>query len=76
MPVTDVGETDAWIIEAELPGVTRTDVNVELRDSELIISGEIKEKEQLEANLHEGGLSVRVPNTEQAKPRQTEVKAA
>ena len=47
MPVTDIEETDdAWVIEAELPGVDRKDVNVELRDSELIISGEIKEKER------------------------------
>ena len=47
MPVTDIEETDdAWVIEAELPGVNRKDVNVEMRDSELIISGEIKEKER------------------------------
>jgi HSP20 family protein len=47
MPVADIEETeDAWIVETELPGVDRKDVNVELRDSELIISGEIKEKER------------------------------
>ena len=47
MPFADIEETDdAWVIEAELPGVDRKDVNVELRDSELIISGEIKEKER------------------------------
>jgi HSP20 family protein len=47
MPITDIEETeDAWIIEAELPGVDRKDVNVELRDSELIISGEIKENDR------------------------------
>src|ERR1700716_381983 len=46
-PVVDVEETeDAWIVEAELPGVERKDVNVELRDSELAISGEIKERER------------------------------
>jgi HSP20 family protein len=105
MPITDIEETeDAWIIEAEVPGVDRKDVNVELRDSELIISGEIKEKERkgilrrqtrrtgqfeyrvmlpgqsdaehIEANLHDGVLTVRVPKTEQAKPRRIEVKAA
>ena len=105
MPVTDIEETDdAWVIEAELPGVDRKDVNVEMRDSELIISGEIKEKERkgvlrrqtrktgefeyrvtlpgdsdaehIEANLHDGVLTVRVPKTEQAKPRRIEVKAA
>ncbi|HTX00300.1 MAG TPA: Hsp20/alpha crystallin family protein, partial [Acidimicrobiales bacterium] len=42
LPTTDIEETDdAWVIEAELPGVDKKDVNVELRDSELIISGEI-----------------------------------
>jgi HSP20 family protein len=105
MPVSDIEETeDAWIIEAELPGVDRKDVNVELRDSELIIAGEIKEKERkgilrrqtrktgqfeyrvtlpgqsdqehVDANLHDGVLTVRVPKTDQAKPRRIEVKAA
>ena len=105
MPVTDIEETDdAWVIEAELPGVNRKDVNVEMRDSELIITGEIIEKqrkgvlrrqtrktgefeyrvtlpgdsdaEHIEANLHDGVLTVRVPKTEQAKPRRIEVKAA
>ena len=105
MPITDIEETDdAWVIEAELPGVDRKDVNVEMRDSELIISGDIEEKERkgglrrqtrktgefeyrvtlpgdsdaehIEANLHDGVLTVRVPKTEQAKPRRIEVKAA
>jgi HSP20 family protein len=105
LPVADIEETDdAWVIEAELPGVNRKDVNVEMRDSEVIISGEIKEKERkgvlrrqtrktgefeyrvtlpgdsdaehIEANLHDGVLTVRVPKTEQAKPRRIEVKAA
>jgi HSP20 family protein len=105
MPITDIEETDdAWVIEAELPGVNRKDVNVEMRDSELIISGEIKEKERkgvlrrqtrktgefeyrvtlpgdsdaehIEANLHDGVLTVRVPKTEHARPRRIEVKAA
>jgi HSP20 family protein len=105
MPVADIEETDdAWVIEAELPGVNRKDVNVEMRDSEVIISGEIDEKERkgvlrrktrktgefeyrvtlpgdadaehIEANLHDGVLTVRVPKTEQAKPRRIEVNAA
>jgi len=37
---------DAWIVEAELPGVERNHVTVELRDSELEISGEIKERDR------------------------------
>jgi HSP20 family protein len=105
MPQADIEETeDAWIVEAELPGVNRKDVNVELREGELVISGEVKERERkgvvrrrarrtgqfeyrvtipgqtdpehIEASLHEGVLSVRVPKAEQAKPRRIEVKAA
>ena len=47
IPQVDIEERDdAWIIEAELPGVERDDVDVELRDAELVISGEIKERER------------------------------
>jgi len=47
IPLVDIEETeDAWIVEAELPGVRPEDVNVELRGSELAISGEIKERER------------------------------
>jgi HSP20 family protein len=103
-PFADVEETeDAWTIEVELPGVDRKDVNVEMRNSELVISGDVKEKERMgilrrrarrtghfeyhvtlpgesdeehiEAKLHDGILTVRVPKTEQAKPRRIEVKA-
>ncbi|MFZ0972016.1 MAG: Hsp20/alpha crystallin family protein [Solirubrobacteraceae bacterium] len=103
-PFADVEETeDAWIIEVELPGVDRKDVNVEMRNSELVIVGDIKEKERkgvlrrrarrtghfeyhvtlpgepneenIDAKLHDGILTVRVPKTEQAKPRRIEVKA-
>jgi HSP20 family protein len=105
MPVADLEETDdAWIVEAELPGVRRDDVNVELRDNELIISGEIKRRERkgvlrrqtrrtgrfeyrvtlpgqadpenVEANLHEGVLTVRVPKSEAARPHRIEIREA
>jgi HSP20 family protein len=47
IPSVDVEETDdAWIVEAELAGVKRDDVNVEIRDNELEISGEVKERER------------------------------
>jgi HSP20 family protein len=46
-PPIDIVETDdAWIVEAELPGVDRDDINVEVRDGEVSISGEIKERER------------------------------
>lgn len=47
IPAVDVEETDdAWIVEAEVPGVRREDVDVEVRDSELVVSGEIVERER------------------------------
>jgi HSP20 family protein len=47
IPFVDIEETDdAWIVEAEVPGADRDDVNVEVADSELVISGEIKERER------------------------------
>jgi HSP20 family protein len=101
-PLVDVEETeDAWIVEAELPGVKKHDVNVEMRDNELVISGEMKERERkgilrrrtrrtgrfdyrvtlpgdadaanIEASLHDGILTVRVPKPERTRPRRIEV---
>jgi HSP20 family protein len=46
-PPVDIEETDdAWIVEADLPGVKHADVNVDVRDSELVVSGDIKERER------------------------------
>jgi HSP20 family protein len=47
VPDVDVEELDdAYMIEAELPGVDRKDVNVQLAGNELSITGEIKERER------------------------------
>jgi HSP20 family protein len=47
VPNFDIEESeDAWIVEADLPGVRRKDMNVEVRDGELVVSGEIKERER------------------------------
>jgi HSP20 family protein len=47
VPNFDIEETEeAWIVEADIPGVRRKDMNVEVRDGELLISGEIKERER------------------------------
>jgi HSP20 family protein len=48
VPAVDIEETeDGWVVEAELPGVDKKDVTVELRDSELTITGEIKERKRV-----------------------------
>jgi HSP20 family protein len=46
-PFVDIEETDeAYVIEAELPGVKREDVNIELVGNEVTITGELKERER------------------------------
>jgi HSP20 family protein len=46
-PPVDIEETDdAWLVEAELPGVDRKDIDIELVGNELAITGEIKERER------------------------------
>jgi len=46
-PAADVEETDdAYIVDVELPGVSRSDIAVELAGRVLTISGERKEKER------------------------------
>jgi HSP20 family protein len=101
-PPVDIEETDdAWVIEAEVPGVKRDDINVDLRDNELVITGEIKERERkgilrrrtrrvgqfefrvtlpgdvdrdrVDADLHDGVLTVRIPKPERAEPRRIEI---
>lgn len=46
-PLTDLEETeDAYLVEAELPGVKKEDVSVELSGRRLVVSGERKERER------------------------------
>jgi HSP20 family protein len=45
-PPVDIEETDdAYVIEAELPGAKREDIDIELEGNELQVSGEIKQRE-------------------------------
>jgi HSP20 family protein len=47
MAPADIEETDdAYIVELDLPGVRPEDVNLEIRETELRVSGEIKERER------------------------------
>jgi HSP20 family protein len=46
-PLVDIEEQDdAFVLEVEVPGVKREDVNIELVGNELEITGEIKETER------------------------------
>jgi HSP20 family protein len=46
-PLVDIEEhDDAYVLEAELPGVKREDVEIELVGNELAVTGELNEKER------------------------------
>jgi HSP20 family protein len=46
-PLVDIEESDdAYVVEAELPGVKKEDVNIEFVGNELTVTGEIKERER------------------------------
>jgi HSP20 family protein len=45
-PMADLSETDdAYLVHVELPGVRQDQIDVQLQDRQLIISGEIKEED-------------------------------
>jgi HSP20 family protein len=78
-PPVDIEEQDdAYVIEAEVPGVTKDDVNIELVSNELTITGEIKERER-EGILRKrtrrvGRFEYRVRLPEQVDPENVEAK--
>lgn len=46
-PFADVEETDdAYLVEVELPGVKEDEVEISLRDGELTVAGEVKERQR------------------------------
>jgi HSP20 family protein len=46
VPLADLSETDdAYVVKAELPGVNKNQVNIQLQDREIVISGEFREPE-------------------------------
>ena len=47
VPLADLEETDdAYVVELEVPGLARDDVDVQLDDRVLTVSGEIREKKR------------------------------
>ncbi|MCW2718762.1 Hsp20/alpha crystallin family protein [Pseudonocardia sp.] len=47
-PAADVEETDdAYLVEIELPGVSPDDVSIEVERNELMVTGEIKQRERV-----------------------------
>src|SRR6201998_3484561 len=53
VPLADLSEThDAYVVKAELPGVQKDQVNIQLQDRELVISGEVPEPESGNGSRH------------------------
>lgn len=101
VPAADLSENDrAFLVHVEVPGVRKDQLNVQVVDRELVITGEITEQsngrrhrstrrtgrfeyrallpgdinpDQVSAELADGVLTVTVPKSQQAKPRQVKV---
>jgi HSP20 family protein len=55
VPFADLSETDdAYMVKAELPGVNKDQVNIQLQDRELVISGEVPEPETQDGGGKDG----------------------
>ncbi len=103
MPVVDIDETeDAFSIKAELPGVEKDDVSINIDKGVLTIKGEKKTEtedkkrhrvecsygsfvrsftlpqsvnvDDVEAEYNNGILNLTIPKSEEAKPKEIEVK--
>lgn len=47
VPLADLSETeDAYVVKVELPGVGKDQIDVQLQDRELVVSGEVPEPDQ------------------------------
>lgn len=104
-PAIDLYEDkDNFIVKAEIPGVTKEDIEVSLHEGALSISGERKgeekhqgsgvyraerflgrfqrtvnlpkavDAEKVKATYNDGVLTITLPKTEEAKPKQIEIK--
>jgi HSP20 family protein len=106
-PAVDIYEDkDKYVVNAELPGMRREDIDVSLDGNTLTISGERKQEEEkkegenyrseryfgrfqrcvtlpsgvdankIQASYKDGVLTVTLPKSEEAKPKQIQVKTS
>lgn len=86
----DVQETeDHYLLSFDLPGVRKQDLKVEIKDHQLMISGERRDKkfqriftlpatinaDKVEAHYEDGVLNIALPKTEKAKGRRIEIQS-
>jgi len=89
-PPVDIEETpDAYVVSAELAGVDRNDIEIELQGSEVIVSGKVSagpfaysvtlpepvEADDVDARLEDGILKLTDPKAERSHHRKIELKA-
>ena len=103
-PRVDVSETEnGYVLKAELPGVSKDDVKITIKDDVLTLRGEKKtdckaegqtnhicesasgkfarsfrlhaavEKEKIDATFENGILTLNIPKSEEAKPKEIEI---
>ncbi len=73
MPSTDISETDgSFEVRAELPGVTKDDVQISVKDGLLTIKGEKRQEkvDDIKAEFNDGVLTLSIPKPEEAKPKE------
>lgn len=78
-PFVDVEEADdAYVVEVDLPGVRRDDVDIELVGNELSISGEVKERDRKGVLRHQtrrtGRFAYRIVLPDQVDAEKIEAK--
>ncbi|OQY23947.1 MAG: hypothetical protein B6I37_04365 [Desulfobacteraceae bacterium 4572_35.2] len=91
LPVVDIEENkDAYLVKAELPGVKKEDVSVNIDNGVLTIKDRVEcsygsfvrsftlpqtvKAEKVEAEYKNGILNLTIPKSEEARPKQIEVK--
>lgn len=71
-PLADVrGTDDAYVVEMDLPGVKKDDINVEVTGNELIVTGDLKDAPDAESKRrirHSGHIEQRVILPAQSEP--------
>lgn len=88
-PQTEIEEQeDHFLVSLDTPGMKRSDLNIEVHENRLVVSGErrrygkfqrsftlpnVADTSKIEAQYEDGVLQVYVPKAEAAKPRQVKI---